>query len=209
MAATRNFTPDQVARYARHLILPEVGGKGQRKLLAAKVLLIGAGGLGSPTALYLAAAGVGTLGINDFDVVDMSNLQRQILHRGYNVGKPKTQSAAETIADLNPDVKVVQHNTPITSDAAGDIFFGLLVTGSNPLGLTSGVARIGADGTGSSVAVVAGTTQVATKITEVNRGATETGTASSEVLRSAEKLSTQSNLLKTEVDRFLETVRAA
>src|SRR5262249_14616691 len=118
------WTPEQVARYHRHLILPEVGGKGQRKLLAAKVLLIGAGGLGSPTALYLAAAGVGTLGINDFDVVDTSNLQRQILHRGYNVGKPKTQSAAETIADLNPDVKVVQHNTPITSDNALEMITG-------------------------------------------------------------------------------------
>ncbi|MBI2164529.1 MAG: ThiF family adenylyltransferase, partial [candidate division NC10 bacterium] len=94
------FTEEQIRRYSRHIILPEVGGMGQRKLLNSKVLLIGAGGLGSPAALYLAAAGVGTLGIVDFDSVDLSNLQRQILHHVHDVGRPKVQSAVETIADL-------------------------------------------------------------------------------------------------------------
>ena len=101
------LTEEQVRRYSRHLILPEIGGKGQRKLLQSRVLLIGAGGLGSPAALYLAAAGVGTLGIVDFDVVDLSNLQRQILHHVADVGLPKVQSAVETIGALNPDVKVL------------------------------------------------------------------------------------------------------
>ena len=99
------FTPTQVRRYSRHLLLPEVGPVGQRKLLNAKVLLIGAGGLGSPTAFYLAAAGVGTLGIVDFDEVDLSNLQRQILHQEKDVGRPKVDSARETLTALNPDVQ--------------------------------------------------------------------------------------------------------
>lgn len=113
--------PDQVNRYSRHLILPEIGGKGQRKLLGAKVLLIGAGGLGSPTALYLAAAGVGTIGLIDFDEVDLSNLQRQILHRLSTVGKPKVESAKQTINDLNPDVTVVTHQVPINSENAMEV----------------------------------------------------------------------------------------
>ena len=92
MGSARGFTPDQVARYARHLILPEVGGTGQRKLLSSSVLLIGAGGLGSPAAMYLAAAGVGKIGIVDFDTVDSSNLQRQILHGVNDVGRPKVES---------------------------------------------------------------------------------------------------------------------
>src|SRR6202022_5191830 len=104
MSTARGFTPDQVARYARHLILPEVGGAGQRKLLNTSVLLLGAGGLGSPAALYLAAAGVGKLGIVDFDEVDASNLQRQILHGTADVGKPKAQSAAETLNGITPAV---------------------------------------------------------------------------------------------------------
>lgn len=116
-----SFTEDQIMRYSRHIILPQVGGKGQRKLLQAKVLLIGAGGLGSPTALYLAAAGVGTLGIVDFDTVDLSNLQRQILHHTHDLGRPKVVSAAETLGDLNPDVRVIQHREPITSENALDI----------------------------------------------------------------------------------------
>src|SRR5262245_8021877 len=103
------MTPDQIARYSRHLIMPEVGGRGQRKLLAAKVRLVGAGGLGSPAALYLAAAGVGTIGIVDFDTVDATNLQRQILHHVHDVGRPKVDSAADTIHDINPDVNVVKH----------------------------------------------------------------------------------------------------
>ena len=116
------MTEEQVRRYSRHLILPEVGGRGQRKLLNSKVLIIGAGGLGSPAALYLAAAGVGTLGIADFDVVDLSNLQRQILHHGHDVGRPKVQSAVETIADLNPDVKVVPYQEALNSKNARQIF---------------------------------------------------------------------------------------
>jgi len=101
------FNEEQVQRYARHIILPNIGGAGQRKLLDASVLCIGAGGLGSPIALYLAAAGVGTVGIADFDVVDLSNLQRQILHGTADVGRRKVASARESIERINPDVKVV------------------------------------------------------------------------------------------------------
>src|SRR5947209_14381664 len=109
MTQNRTFTPDQVARYARHLILPEVGGAGQRKLLNTSVLLLGAGGLGSPAAMYLAAAGIGRIGIVDFDVVDASNLQRQILHGADDDGRAKVESAAETLRSLNPDVQVDEH----------------------------------------------------------------------------------------------------
>jgi molybdopterin/thiamine biosynthesis adenylyltransferase len=110
MAQGRGFTPDQVSRYARHLILPEVGGAGQRNLLSSSVLLLGAGGLGSPAAMYLAAAGVGKLGIVDFDTVDASNLQRQVIHNTERIGMPKTESARVFIEALNPDVNVVEHN---------------------------------------------------------------------------------------------------
>lgn len=112
------LSDDQLDRYARHLILREVGGVGQQKFLDAKVLVIGAGGLGSPLLMYLAAAGVGTLGIVDDDVVSLSNLQRQVLHDTPSVGRPKTESAREAIARLNPDVKVVVHNTRLTADNA-------------------------------------------------------------------------------------------
>ncbi|MFI5341130.1 MAG: molybdopterin-synthase adenylyltransferase MoeB [Candidatus Methylomirabilales bacterium] len=122
VGGTLAFTEEQIRRYSRHIILPEVGGMGQRKLLNSKVLLIGAGGLGSPAALYLAAAGVGTLGIVDFDVVDLSNLQRQILHHVHDVGRPKVQSAVETIRDLNPDVKVIPYNEPLNSGNVKQIF---------------------------------------------------------------------------------------
>ena len=105
---------DQARRYARHIILPEVGPIGQRKLLASKVLLIGAGGLGSPAALYLAAAGVGTIGIVDYDVVDLSNLHRQVIHGHSNIGRPKVDSVRERLADVNPDVQVVTYNEPIS-----------------------------------------------------------------------------------------------
>ena len=115
------FSEEQIYRYARHIILPEVGGEGQKKLLGAKVLLLGAGGLGSPIALYLAAAGVGTIGLVDFDVVDKSNLQRQILHGTSDVGKLKIDSASETLTDMNPDVKVVKHNTRLSSENAMEI----------------------------------------------------------------------------------------
>jgi adenylyltransferase/sulfurtransferase len=116
------FTPEQLTRYSRHFMLPEVGEAGQAKLLAAKVLLLGAGGLGSPTALYLAAAGVGTLGIVDHDVVDLSNLQRQILHNNDRLGMPKVESARMTIEALNPDVRVVPHQERLSSDNVMEIF---------------------------------------------------------------------------------------
>ena len=108
------LTDPQRERYARHLLLPEVGEAGQAKLLASKVLLVGAGGLGSPAALYLAAAGVGTLGIVDADVVDASNLQRQVLHRASGIGQKKTESAKKTLADLDPNVTVEAHTERLT-----------------------------------------------------------------------------------------------
>jgi molybdopterin/thiamine biosynthesis adenylyltransferase/rhodanese-related sulfurtransferase len=114
--ADRQFTPEQITRYARHFTLPEVGEKGQAKLLDAKVLCVGAGGLGSPVAFYLAAAGVGTIGIIDHDVVDMSNLQRQILHTNDRVGMPKVESAQKTLNALNPDVRVVPINERLSSE---------------------------------------------------------------------------------------------
>jgi molybdopterin/thiamine biosynthesis adenylyltransferase/rhodanese-related sulfurtransferase len=109
------FTPEQAIRYSRHFLLPEVGEDGQAKLLKAKVLMVGAGGLGSPSAYYLAAAGVGTLGIVDNDVVDLSNLQRQILHTNDRIGMPKTESAKLTIQALNPDVRVIPYQEKLTS----------------------------------------------------------------------------------------------
>lgn len=110
------FTNEQLERYSRHIILKEVGVKGQKKLLNAKVLIIGAGGLGAPAAMYLAAAGVGTIGIADADEVDLSNLQRQIIHTTPDVGKPKVQSAKETMEAINPDVKVVPYHTFVDSE---------------------------------------------------------------------------------------------
>src|SRR5205085_884642 len=109
---------EEIRRYSRHLILPEVGLGGQKKICSTSVLCIGAGGLGSPIAMYLAAAGIGKLGILDFDAVDFSNLQRQIIHGTEDVGRPKTQSAKETLNAINPNVEVVAHNTRITSDNA-------------------------------------------------------------------------------------------
>ncbi len=118
------LTPDQRNRYQRHLLLPEVGEKGQQKLLDSKVLLLGAGGLGSPAALYLGAAGVGTIGIIDMDVVDASNLQRQILHNIDRIGDRKVDSAKKTIALLNPDVNVVTHDVRLGADNVLDIIDG-------------------------------------------------------------------------------------
>src|SRR3954471_7198903 len=112
----RSLTPEQRERYSRHLLIPEVGLAGQMKLLDAKVLLLGAGGLGSPTALYLAAAGVGTLGIVDDDEVDLSNLQRQVIHDSERIGMPKVDSAEQSIRALNPDVQVVKY--PVRIDAS-------------------------------------------------------------------------------------------
>src|SRR5881392_3092474 len=112
----RQFTPEQQIRYSRHFMLPEVGEAGQAKLLDAKVLCIGAGGLGSPAAFYLAAAGVGTLGIVDMDVVDLSNLQRQVLHTADRIGMPKTESARLTLQALNPETRIVEHRERLTAD---------------------------------------------------------------------------------------------
>ncbi len=124
---------DQIRRYSRHLILPEVGLGGQKKICAASVLCIGAGGLGSPIAMYLAAAGVGKLGILDFDAVDYSNLQRQLLHGTEDVGRAKTESAKQTINRLNPHVQVVVHNTRITSENALEIIrpYDIVVDGTD------------------------------------------------------------------------------
>ena len=120
----RTFTPEQRDRYGRHILLPEVGLDGQQKLLDAKVLCLGAGGLGSPVALYLAAAGVGTIGIVDDDVVDVSNLQRQVIHTTDRVGVPKVDSAEETIRALNPDVKVVKYQTRLDASNIMEIIEG-------------------------------------------------------------------------------------
>jgi len=132
-AGPRVLTPEQVTRYSRHMIMPQVGPAGQRRLMNAKVLIIGAGGLGSPNAVYLALAGIGTLGIVDFDIVDLSNLQRQILHQTDDVGKPKVVSARETIAAYNPDVNVVIHEQPLTSDNAMEIIsqYDIIVNGAD------------------------------------------------------------------------------
>lgn len=113
-----DFSEEQINRYARHIILNEVGGTGQAKLLDSRVLVVGAGGLGAPLLLYLAAAGVGTVGVVDDDVVDLSNLQRQVIHRNDRIGKPKVESAAETIAAINPDVAVVAHRERLTAGNA-------------------------------------------------------------------------------------------
>ena len=115
------FTNEQIERYSRHIILKEVGAKGQKKLLNASVLIIGAGGLGAPAAMYLAAAGVGTIGIADADEVDLSNLQRQIIHATKDVGKAKVLSAKETIEEMNPDVTVNTYRTFVTSENIMDL----------------------------------------------------------------------------------------
>jgi sulfur-carrier protein adenylyltransferase/sulfurtransferase len=127
------LTKDEVARYSRHLIIPDVGVDGQKRLKNAKVLVVGAGGLGSPALLYLAAAGVGTLGIVDFDIVDESNLQRQVIHGVSDVGKPKAVSAQESIAEINPYVQVNLHQTHLNSENALDIFrdYDLILDGTD------------------------------------------------------------------------------
>jgi adenylyltransferase/sulfurtransferase len=125
------YTPEQLIRYSRHFLLPEVGEDGQAKLLQAKVLMVGAGGLGSPSAYYLAAAGVGTLGIIDNDVVDISNLQRQILHANDRIGMAKVESAKKTLEGLNPDVKVIPYQAKLTSENIMEIIkdYDLVVDG--------------------------------------------------------------------------------
>mgnify|MGYP000854514198 CR=1 FL=1 len=128
-----DFTDTQLLRYSRHIILPEVGGVGQERLLNARVLVVGAGGLGSPLLLYLAAAGVGTIGIVDDDVVDLSNLQRQVIHDGSSLGQPKVESAAARIHALNPDVRVDIHRTRLTAANAAPLIAGydLVADGSD------------------------------------------------------------------------------
>ena len=116
-----DLTEEQINRYARHILLPEVGGEGQSRLLNARVLIVGAGGLGSPMLLYLAAAGVGTLGIVDDDAVDLTNLQRQVVHTTGSIGRSKVESAAETLAAINPGVKVIPHRTRFTAANAIDL----------------------------------------------------------------------------------------
>ena len=127
------LTPDQVKRYSRHIIMGQVGSAGQRNLLKAKALIVGAGGLGSPSAIYLGLAGVGTIGIVDFDDVEISNLQRQILHHNDDVGKSKAQSALDTIHSYNPDVNVVLHETRLESHNAMDIIsqYDLVINGAD------------------------------------------------------------------------------
>ena len=133
MTQTAALTPEQVKRYSRHIIMPQVGSSGQRKLMDARVLIVGAGGLGSPAATYLALAGVGTLGIVDFDVVDLSNLQRQILHHNDDVGRPKVLSAKENILRYNPDVTVQLHETRLTAENAFEIIaqYDIVVNGAD------------------------------------------------------------------------------
>ncbi|HEX6073679.1 MAG TPA: adenylyltransferase/sulfurtransferase MoeZ [Micromonosporaceae bacterium] len=133
VAPAPELTVDEVRRYSRHLIIPDVGVAGQKRLKNSRVLVVGAGGLGSPALMYLAAAGVGTLGVVDFDVVDESNLQRQIIHGQSDVGRPKAQSAAETIAEINPLVNVVIHNEALSNDNVMEIFsrYDLIVDGTD------------------------------------------------------------------------------
>jgi adenylyltransferase/sulfurtransferase len=119
--AERQFTSDEINRYSRHFVIPEVGEKGQARLLDSKVLLLGAGALGSPSSLYLAAAGVGTIGVVDFDVVDLSNLQRQIIHTTDRVGMKKTESMEKSIKALNPNIKVIRHDLRLSSENAMEV----------------------------------------------------------------------------------------
>src|SRR5471032_2237656 len=122
MNDTMTLSPQEVARYSRHLIMPEVGMEGQKKLKAASVLLIGAGGLGSPLGLYLAAAGIGRIGLVDFDIVDFSNLQRQVLHGTPDVGRPKLHSARDRLNAINPEVQIDLYETHLTAANALAIF---------------------------------------------------------------------------------------
>jgi len=128
-----SLSNDEIARYSRHLIMPEVGMEGQRKLKAARVLMIGTGGLGAPTGMYLAAAGVGTLGVVDVDVVDASNLQRQIVHGTKDVGRPKIESARDRLSDINPNVKIEAYETRLTSENALELFreYDMVVDGTD------------------------------------------------------------------------------
>lgn len=127
------FSEEQIERYARHIILPEVGGEGQAKLLQSRVLVVGAGGLGSPLLLYLAAAGTGTLGVVDDDFVDLSNLQRQVIHGTGRIGAAKVESARETLGEINPEVTLVTHQTRLTAENALELIadYDLVADGSD------------------------------------------------------------------------------
>jgi adenylyltransferase/sulfurtransferase len=133
MTTAPQLTPEQVKRYSRHIIMPQIGSRGQRKLIDSKVLIVGAGGLGGPVAVYLALAGVGTIGIVDFDVVDLSNLQRQVLHTTETLGLPKVESATRMLARYNPGVNVVTHDYPITSENAMELIsqYDIIVNGAD------------------------------------------------------------------------------
>src|SRR5947208_7688654 len=132
-ASDVNLSPPEIARYSRHLIMPEVGMDGHKRLKAASILLIGAGGLGSPLCLYLAAAGIGRIGLVDFDVVDFSNLQRQIMHGTPDVGRPKLQSAKDRLQAINPEVKLDLYETRLTSANALDLFkpYDIIIDGTD------------------------------------------------------------------------------
>ena len=131
--AVRPLTPYEVQRYSRHIIMPQVGSVGQRKLIDAKALIVGAGGLGSPIAIYLTLAGVGTIGIVDFDTVDVTNLQRQVLHYDSDIGKPKVKSAVETLNAYNPATEVITHEEPLTSENAMEIIgqYDVIINGAD------------------------------------------------------------------------------
>ena len=133
MTTNTVLTPEDVQRYSRHIIMPQVGSKGQRKLLDAKVLVVGAGGLGSPVSIYLTLAGVGTIGIVDFDTVDVTNLQRQILHHNDDVGRSKVESAKATLNSYNPDTTIITHEEPLTSENAMEIMaeYDIVVNGAD------------------------------------------------------------------------------
>ncbi len=133
IAGGEALSPEEVERYSRPIIMDQVGPMGQRKLKGGKVLVVGAGGLGSPVLVYLAAAGVGTLGIVDFDVVDASNLQRQIIHSTSDIGRPKVDSAGDRIADINPNINVVKHDEPLTSENAMEVIgqYDVIVNGAD------------------------------------------------------------------------------
>ncbi len=135
MSSRPSFSAEQLRRYSRQMLLPEVGGAGQARLLAARVLIVGAGGLGSPAALYLAAAGVGTLGLVDSDAVELSNLQRQILHGVKDLDRPKVHSAQTRLEELNPDVRVVPHHLRLTAANAREVMavYDVAVEGSDDL----------------------------------------------------------------------------
>lgn len=133
MTSGPQLSPEQVKRYSRHIIMPQIGSRGQRRLIDSKVLIVGAGGLGGPVALYLALAGVGTVGLVDFDTVDLSNLQRQVLHNNETVGLSKVQSAIQTLNRYNPDVNVVAHEFPINSENAMELVarYDVIVNGAD------------------------------------------------------------------------------